>query len=75
MTDDRAKSRRARRTRPLAIAVFIVVAVLLVIATLFYNAITRKARIRPRERAGRRRFDRDAAAAAAVAKPASGAAQ
>jgi hypothetical protein len=55
------------------IAVFIVVAVLLVIATLFYNAITEK-----------RDFDRqnepaaissDAAAAATAAKPASGAAQ
>jgi cell division protein FtsX len=59
------------------IAVFIVVAVLLVIATLFYNAITEK-----------RDFDRQnepaptissnaaaAAAAATAAKPASGAAQ
>jgi hypothetical protein len=55
------------------IAVFIVIAVLLVIATLFYNAITEK-----------RDFDRqnepaaissDAAAAATAAKPASGAAQ
>ncbi|AXL53363.1 hypothetical protein DSC91_006748 [Paraburkholderia caffeinilytica] len=59
------------------IAVFIVVAVLLVIATLFYNAITEK-----------REFDRldaqapavssdvaAASAAATAAKPASGAAQ
>ena len=54
------------------IAIFIVVAVLLVIATLFYNAITEK-----------REFDSQnapaissaAAAAATVARPASGTAQ
>jgi uncharacterized protein YpmB len=44
------------------IAVFIVIAVLLVIATLFYNAITEK-----------REYDRENAATAA--KPASGTAQ
>jgi cell division protein FtsX len=58
------------------IAVFIVVAVLLVIATLFYNAITEKREF-DRENAPAPAISSDAAAAAAatVAKPASGTAQ
>ncbi|MFL9902269.1 hypothetical protein PQR71_29720 [Paraburkholderia fungorum] len=57
------------------IAVFIVVAVLLVIATLFYNAITEKREF-DRENAPAPTISSDAAAAAAtVAKPASGTAQ
>lgn len=59
------------------IAVFIVVAVLLVIATLFYNAITEKREF-DRQNAPAPVISSDAAAAAAaatVAKPASGAAQ
>ncbi|HEX3637385.1 MAG TPA: hypothetical protein VHV99_18240 [Paraburkholderia sp.] len=53
------------------IAVFIVVAVLLVIATLFYNAITEKREF-DRENAPAPTISSEAAAAAAVAKPASG---
>ncbi|MFM0044211.1 hypothetical protein PQR05_07340 [Paraburkholderia sediminicola] len=55
------------------IAVFIVVAVLLVIATLFYNAITEK-RDFDRENAPAPTISSDAAAAT-VAKPTSDAAQ
>ncbi|AJZ57365.1 hypothetical protein [Paraburkholderia fungorum] len=58
------------------IAIFIVVAVLLVIATLFYNAITEKREF-DRQNAPEPTVSSDAAAAAAAtaAKPASGAAQ
>jgi hypothetical protein len=56
------------------IAVFIVVAVLLVIATLFYNAITEKHDFE-RDNAPAPTISSEAAAAATVAKPASGAAQ
>jgi hypothetical protein len=57
------------------VAIFIVVAVLLVIATLFYNAITEK-RDFERDNAPAPVISSDAAAAAATAaKPASGAAQ
>jgi NADH:ubiquinone oxidoreductase subunit 3 (subunit A) len=58
------------------IAIFIVVAVLLVIATLFYNAITEKREFdRQNEPAPTVSSDATAAAAATAAKPASGAAQ
>ena len=64
-----------RKKNPtIGIAVFIVVAVLLVIATLFYNAITEK-REYDRENASAPTISSDAAAAATAAKPASGAAQ
>ncbi|WP_144143020.1 hypothetical protein [Paraburkholderia sp. BCC1884] len=56
------------------IAVFIVVAVLLVIATLFYNAITEK-RDFDRQNEAVPTISSDAAAAATAAKPASGTAQ
>ncbi|CAE6747217.1 hypothetical protein R69927_01991 [Paraburkholderia domus] len=56
------------------IAVFIVVAVLLVIATLFYNAITEKREF-DRQNAPAQTISSDAAAAATAAKPASGAAE
>lgn len=56
------------------IAVFIVVAVLLVIATLFYNAITEK-RDFDTQNATAPSISSTAAAAATVARPASGQAQ
>ncbi|MFM0731337.1 hypothetical protein PQQ52_12710 [Paraburkholderia sediminicola] len=56
------------------IAIFIVVAVMLVIATLFYNAITEK-RDFDRQNAPAPTISSDAAAAATVAKPASATAQ
>ncbi|WNC88448.1 hypothetical protein RI103_12020 [Paraburkholderia sp. FT54] len=56
------------------IAVFIVVAVLLVIATLFYNAIKEK-RDFDSQNAPAPSISSEAAAAANAAKPASGAAQ
>ncbi|NYH21577.1 hypothetical protein [Paraburkholderia bryophila] len=64
-----------RKKNPtIGIAIFIVVAVLLVIATLFYNAITEKREF-DSENAPASTISSDAAAAATVAKPASGAAQ
>ncbi|HZZ13269.1 MAG TPA: hypothetical protein VFE79_21495 [Paraburkholderia sp.] len=56
------------------IAVFIVVAVLLVIGTLFYNAIKEKREFANQDTSGPS-ISSDAAAAATAAKPASGAAQ
>ncbi|PQV47568.1 hypothetical protein [Paraburkholderia sp. BL21I4N1] len=64
-----------RKKNPtIGIAIFIVVAVLLVIATLFYNAITEKREF-DSENAPAPTISSDAAAAATAAKPASGAAQ
>ncbi|WGS51355.1 hypothetical protein LFL96_07595 [Paraburkholderia sp. D15] len=64
-----------RKKNPtLGIAIFIVVAVSLVIATLLYNAITEKREF-DSQNAPAPSISSDAAAAAAVAKPASGAAQ
>lgn len=64
-----------RKKNPtIGIAIFIVVAVLLVIATLFYNAITEKREFES-ENAPAPTISSDAAAAATAAKPASGAAQ
>lgn len=65
----------SRKKNPtVGIAIFIVVAVLLVIATLFYNAITEKREFES-ENAPAPTISSDAAAAATAAKPASGTAQ
>lgn len=64
-----------RKKNPtVGIAIFIVVAVLLVIATLFYNAIKEKRDFESQNEAGPT-ISSEAAAAATAAKPASGTAQ